>query len=99
MVDSSWYALDRSDLGDGTELDDRAFNVGTQKETSVNQLAATLMQAAGREVAVEHASARAGELAWNSLACDKLRGLGWAPAADLSEGLARTFRWIAGKGR
>ena len=86
-------------LGDGTDIDDRAFNVGTQKETSVKQLAATLMSVAGREVPVEHAPARAGELAWNSLACEKLRNLGWEPAADLSEGLAQTFRWIAGKGR
>ncbi len=86
-------------LGDGTDMDDRAFNVGTQKETSVKQLATTLMRVAGREVPIEHAPARAGELAWNSLACDKLRNLGWKPVADLSEGLAQTFRWIAEKGK
>ncbi len=87
-----------AELPDGVGLDDRAFNVGTGCETSVNRLAEVLMEAAGREVPVEHAPPRPGELAWNSLACAKLRDLGWEPAADLSEGLGRTYRWIAERG-
>ena len=81
----------------GPALDDRAFNVGTGCETSVNELAVTLMRVAGREVSVEHTPARTGELEWNCLNCDKLRRLGWEAAVDLSEGLARTFRSIAEK--
>ncbi|MDH4045779.1 MAG: NAD-dependent epimerase/dehydratase family protein, partial [Gemmatimonadota bacterium] len=41
-------------------LDDLATNVGTGIETDVNALAATMMRAAGIEVPVEHAPARAG---------------------------------------
>ncbi|NIR42521.1 MAG: NAD-dependent epimerase/dehydratase family protein [Gemmatimonadetes bacterium] len=84
------------DVGDDS-LDARAFNVGTGIETSVVRLAAILMQAAGVEVELEHAPARAGELKWNSLNCEKLRALGWEAAVDLSEGLQRTYQWIAGQ--
>lgn len=88
--------VSEAELDDGTDLDDRAFNVGTGRETSVNVLAAALMAAAGREVPVEQAPARPGELEWNSLVCDRLTALGWEAAVDLSDGLRRTYRWIAG---
>lgn len=84
-------------LDRATDLDDRAFNVGTGIETSVNELATVLMAAAGREVPIERAPARPGELEWNSLAADRLRALGWETAVDLSEGLRRTYQWIAGE--
>jgi len=87
------------ELETGMEIDDRAYNVGTGVETSVNQLAAALMKAAGRQVPVERAPARPGELQRNSLACDRLRALGWEAAVALSDGLQRTYRWIAGEGR
>ena len=80
---------------EGTELDDRAFNVGTSRETNVKEVAAALIEAAGSDAAIEHAPARPGELEWNSLRCDKLRSLGWGASVDLSEGLARTFQSIA----
>ncbi len=84
-----------AELGDGTGIDDRAFNVGTGSETSVNQLARELMSAAGREVPVKHEAERPGELEWNCLQTAKLRELGWEPAVSLSDGLDRTYRWIA----
>lgn len=83
----------------GSGIDDRAFNVGTGRETSVNELARALMQSAGREVDVEHAAPRTGELEWNSLEVEKLRALGWSPKVSLSEGLGRTYRSIAGAAR
>lgn len=76
-------------------LDDRGFNVGTGVETSVNRLARRLMDAAGREVPVEHAAARAGELLHSSLDTTKLRSLGWQPRTSLAEGLAETYRFIS----
>ncbi len=84
------------ELERATDIDDRAYNVGTGVETSVNHLAAELMRAAGREVPVERAPERPGELQRNSLACDRLQALGWEAAVDLSDGLRRTYRWIAG---
>ncbi len=82
-------------LSDGNELDDRAFNVGTGNETSVNELAGGLMTAAGRSVHVEYAAARSGELEWNCLVCDRLKGLGWEAEVELADGLRRTYQWIA----
>src|SRR5690606_36348342 len=78
-----------------TALDDRAFNVGTGIETSVNELARTLADAAGCPLDVRYASARPGELLHSSLSTDKLRRHGWAPRTPLHEGLGATFQWIA----
>lgn len=96
VVEANMLLSEVEDHG-GAGLDDRAFNVGTGRETSVNRLAATLIDASGRDVPVEHAPARPGELEWNSLNCNKLKQLGWEAAVELSDGLDRTFRAIAGK--
>jgi UDP-glucose 4-epimerase len=75
-------------------LDARAFNVGTGEETSVNELARTLMEAAGTQVPVQHAAARPGEVQHSCLDASRLRELGWAPAVTLHQGLAATYRYI-----
>lgn len=79
----------------GTALDERAYNVGTGVETSVNALAEAIMAAGEREVAVRHAAARPGELQHSSLDNSKLKGVGWAGATPLAEGLRRTLDHIA----
>ncbi|CAN5688708.1 SDR family oxidoreductase [soil metagenome] len=78
-------------------LDDRGFNVGTGIETSVNDLAGSLMRASGGKSELLHADARAGELRHSSLNADRLRGLGWEPRTNLEDGLRQTYDWIAGK--
>ncbi|CAN5673894.1 SDR family oxidoreductase [soil metagenome] len=78
-------------------LDDRGFNVGTGTQTSVNELAATLMAAAGRDVDVNFAAPRPGELLRSCLATSKLRRLGWSPAVNLRQGLEITYRHITGQ--
>ena len=86
--------LAEADLPAPASLDARAFNVGTSSETSVNELARTLMSAAGREVELKYAPARAGEVQHSCLNADKLRALGWKPAVTLHEGLGRTYEHI-----
>lgn len=78
-------------------LDARGFNVGTGIETTVNGLARTLMDAAGREVDVAYAAARPGELQHSCLDAGKLRDLGWKPAVTLRQGLEATYRHIMGQ--
>jgi UDP-glucose 4-epimerase len=85
-------------LPPATTLDDRAFNVGTGEETSVNRLADLLMEVSGRSSQVNRAEARPGELRHSSLETRKLRELGWAPATGIDEGLRRTYDWIAERG-
>lgn len=89
----------RVDLPDSGDIDVVAFNVGTGVETSVNELAAGLMRAAGREVAVERAPARPGEVLRSCLDPSRLHGVGWGPASSLEAGLARTYAWIEGEER
>lgn len=84
-------------LAPGTTLDDRAYNVGTARETSVNTLARTLQSIGGRELPLIHAPERRGELRRSCLAIDKLRNLGWAPRHDLEQGLRKTFEFIKAK--
>jgi UDP-glucose 4-epimerase len=85
----------RIPLIDPESIDDVAFNVGTAQETTVNGLAGILMNVAGKEVPVERAPARPGELMRSCLDCSKLRAAGWLPSGDLEDGLRRTYRWIA----
>ena len=77
-------------------LDEVAFNVGTGREVSVNELARTMMEATGRAVPVRHDEPRPGELRRNALRVDRLRSRGWEPATALDEGLRRTVEHIAG---
>ncbi len=100
-VVSANVLLGDAELPAATALDDRAFNVGTGVETSVNELAEALAGVAGTTAVMRKAEARAGELRYSSLDAAKLRGLGWAPGVTLEEGLGETYEWIAaaaGKG-
>src|SRR5690606_5478613 len=76
-------------------LDDRAFNVGTGIQTSVNTLSALMLEAAGESTPVEMAPARPGEVTRSALDCSKLRSLGWTPTCRFADGLAQTYRHIA----
>ena len=80
---------------DGT-IDARAFNIGTGVQTSVNALAATMIEASGKKAEIKRAPARAGELLANALVVEKAaRLLGWVPRVGLAEGLRATYEWIA----
>jgi UDP-glucose 4-epimerase len=89
----------RLGVSDSRTMDDVAFNVGTGLETSVNELASALMNVAGREVPVEHAPARPGELLRSCIDAPKLEGRGWRRAGDLEAGLLATYTWLAGEDR
>lgn len=78
-------------------IDDMAFNIGTASETSVIQLAQALFEAAGKSVPIEHAEARAGELARSAVDIGRAsQEWDWAPDITLVDGLKQTYDWIAG---
>lgn len=89
--------LSEAAIAPGNSLDSRAFNVGTGIGTSVNRLAAALMKISGREVPIEYAPERPGELRHSSLAVDKLIGLGWISRTSLPDGLEKTYEYIKAK--
>lgn len=77
-------------------IDDVAFNVGTGVETSVLELARTILNAAGADVPIEHGDARPGELQRSAVDPGKLEAQwNWRPEVSLAEGLQRTYDWIA----
>lgn len=80
------------------KVDDRAFNLGTQQETSVVDLARSLMAAAKKSVPLEHAAPRPGEQRRSVVSIQKARnGLGWSPQVSLEDGLRRTYDYFAAR--
>lgn len=80
------------------KVDDRAFNLGTQKETSVTELADALFKGAGKEVHIENAPARPGEQRRSVVSIEKAKtGLGWSPEMSLVDGLRHTYAWFASR--
>lgn len=77
-----------------TDMDQRAFNVGTGLETSVVELANSLARAAGRGAEIIHADARPGEVMRSALDAGKLRKTGWQPAYSLEDALRITYEYI-----
>jgi UDP-glucose 4-epimerase len=70
-------------------------NIGTGRETSVNELYAAMAAAAGVATAAERAPARPGELDRSAL--DRSRAaelLGWEPRVGLDGGVARVLDWF-----
>ncbi len=77
-------------------LDDVAFNVGTGVETSVNELARTLLDITDSDLEIHHAAPRAGELFRSAIDPSKLAATwDWKPQTGLADGLKRTYDWIA----
>ncbi len=85
-------------LPPAARLDARAFNIGTGVETSVNTVATSLQRAAGSDIAIEYAPARAGELMRSALDTRKVRDtFGWTPTMSIDDGLAETYRWFSAR--
>ena len=71
------------------------LNVGTQSETTVNQLAKTLIELTAYQGDLDYQPARTGDIVRSMLrnvrACQEL---GWSPRTSLTAGLERTCRYI-----
>lgn len=74
-----------------------ALNLGTGRETDVNELYARICRACGLDVAPRHGPARPGEQRRSAID-SRLAAtvLGWRPEVDLAEGLGRTVAWFRG---
>lgn len=71
------------------------FNVGTGRQTSVVDLHRLIAASFDGAAPPSFAPARTGELQAIALDARKAaRELGWAPAVDLIEGIARTVKWL-----
>ena len=73
----------------------RRFNIGTGRQTSVNELYALIAGVAGASAPPRYADARLGELPASALdATAAQQALGWSPATSLEEGLTETVTWL-----
>ncbi|MDQ2966056.1 MAG: NAD-dependent epimerase/dehydratase family protein [Chloroflexota bacterium] len=71
------------------------FQVGTGRETTINELAAVIGRAAGRPSEIVRAPARPGDVRRNVSRVDKAEErLGYRAAVPLPEGLAETVTWF-----
>ncbi len=89
VVDAFVAAMDR---GDGQRI-----NIGTGRETSVNELHRILADITGSTEPAQHAPPRTGELAHIALDVGlAARELSWKPTTSLREGLEATVDWLRG---
>lgn len=71
------------------------FNIGTGIETSVNSLAAMLLDGAHVNVPIDHQPARPGEQARSCINPTRAREiLGWEPTLPPADGLRATLAWF-----
>jgi len=71
------------------------FNVGTGRETSVNELCTLLKRVIGTDVREQHGPEAAGEISRSCLDASRLRkATDWAPKVPLEEGLRRTAEYF-----
>ncbi|SDF71889.1 NAD-dependent epimerase/dehydratase family protein [Sporolituus thermophilus] len=88
VANANWLALVTPNISG-------VFNVGTASETSVNDLAHLLANAAGRPVDIQYGPPRTGDIYRSALDNRLARErLGWQPQVPLAEGLARTWQWM-----
>jgi GDP-D-mannose 3', 5'-epimerase len=69
-------------------------NIGSEEMVTLDGLARTIMELAGKKLAIRHTPGPVGvrgRRSDNTLIRNKL---GWAPSRPLREGLERTYRWI-----
>jgi len=74
-----------------------AYNIGTGKETSVNELYGLLHDLSGRDLLATHGPAKPGEQRRSSVDPSLAqRALNWRPEVDLREGLKQTLHSFGG---
>jgi len=87
VVDANLKALNKNKNG--------IFNVGTGKETSVNELFKQLKQLTGYQGEEKHGPAKEGEQQRSCLDINKIKKeLGWEPNTNLDLGLRKTVEWF-----
>jgi nucleoside-diphosphate-sugar epimerase len=69
-------------------------NIGSEEMVSINRLAETIAQIAGKNLTIRHISGPLGVRGRNSDNRLIESKLGWKPSRPLVEGLEKTYRWI-----
>ena len=70
-------------------------NIGSEEMVTINQLAELVMQAAGKKLSLRHIKGPLGVRGRNSDNRLIFEKLAWRPSRPLSEGLEKTYSWVA----
>ncbi len=71
------------------------INIGSDEMVSINRLAETVMQVAGKDLTLKHIEGPLGVRGRNSDNHLISKTLGWRPTLPLIDGLRKSYRWIA----
>ncbi|MBX7202442.1 MAG: NAD-dependent epimerase/dehydratase family protein [Bacteroidia bacterium] len=71
------------------------YHLGNPEEVSINQVVAEVFRNLNRKFEVVHQPVTAGSVSRRCPDISKIAALGYRPAINLSEGVARTFKWYA----
>ena len=82
--------------GVSSKAEGQVYNVGTGRETTVNQLARMIIQLTGAEVAPAYVDRRdIDNIRRRVVNIEKIRReLRWVPSVIIEEGLRRTYQWL-----
>jgi len=87
IVEANLQAIDHASSG--------IFNIGTSKETSVNELFEYVREATESDADPVHGPAKPGEQERSVLSFEKARNtLSWMPDTDIRDGIRETVRWF-----
>ncbi len=87
LVEGIRVAVDGGSVG--------AFQLGSGKPTTVNELLELIRSATGRDLDVQYEDFRAGEVVQTWCEIDKARrGFGFDPTTSLDEGISKTWAWF-----
>jgi UDP-glucose 4-epimerase len=71
------------------------YNIGTGKETEINQLFRKIQYLAGSSIEAIYGPEKVGEQRRSSLDCSRAKEeLGWEPKYNLEQGLKETIKWF-----
>jgi UDP-glucose 4-epimerase len=91
LVEAIWAAVDSDAEG--------AFQLGSGRPTTINELLDAMRRVTGREIEVDYRDFRPGEVRVTWCQVDKARRvLGFNPVTTLDEGLRDTWEWFQSQG-
>ncbi|HOV21508.1 MAG TPA: NAD-dependent epimerase/dehydratase family protein [bacterium] len=73
------------------------FNVGTNKETSVNKIFNCLKKISGKNIKAIYKDEKTGDIKRSCLKIDKIiKKVGWEPDIMIEKGIEKTYKWFKG---
>ena len=78
-----------------TDTNEKIFNVGSGKGTSLNELIDTMSKVVGKKIITDHVENSGTYIPKMVLDISRIqKEVGWNPAVDIQEGIQKTWQWI-----